>query len=275
MTVSSTKLGILAGRGDLPLRIVAHCRQIGRPFFVVAFKGQAKEDAFVDMPHIWVRLGASSKALDALRENNVKEVVFAGGIRRPSLAALRPDARAFKFFSKVGTAALGDDGLLRAIVETLETEEGLRVVGADHVIGGLTVSAGALGAHTPDQDAVRDIERGADVLAALGACDVGQAVVVQDGLVLGIEAAEGTDALLDRCGLLRREGPGGVLVKLAKPGQETRVDLPTVGPETVRRAVSAGLRGIAIHAGRTLVVDRDEVVARADAAGLFVVALDR
>jgi len=274
LTDSPTKLGILAGRGDLPLRIVAHCRRIARPFFVVAFKDQADTDAFRDVPHTWVRLGAAGSALTALRENGVEEVVFAGGIKRPSLAALRPDARALKFFSKLGPAALGDDGLLRAIVATLEQEEGVRVVGVDQIIGGLTVAAGTLGAHAPDAEAGRDVDRGIDVLTALGTCDVGQAVVVQDGLVLGIEAVEGTDALLDRCGALRREGRGGVLVKLAKTGQETRVDLPTIGPETVRRARDAGLQGIAVHAGRTLVVDRDDAVALADAAGVFVVAVD-
>ncbi len=241
---------------------------------MVAFKDQAQPDAFHDTPHKWVRLGAASAALAALRDNGVHEVVFAGGIRRPSLAALRPDARALKFFTKLGPSALGDDGLLRAIVATLEAEEGVRVVGVDQVIGGLTVQAGPLGACAPDAEAERDIERGVQVLTALGACDVGQAVVVQDGLVLGIEAAEGTDALLDRCASLKREGRGGVLIKLAKPGQETRVDLPTIGPETVRRCRSAGLRGIAIHAGRTLVVDRQDVVTQADAAGLFVVAVD-
>jgi len=245
-----------------------------RPFFVVAFKDQAQADAFQDTPHTWVRLGAAGAALAALRDNGVQEAVFAGGIKRPSLAALRPDARALKFFSKVGPSALGDDGLLRAIVSTLEEEEGIRVVGVDQIIGGLTVKAGALGARAPDADADRDIQRGIQVLTALGVCDVGQAVVVQDGLVLGIEAVEGTDALLDRCGLLKREGRGGVLIKLAKTGQETRVDLPTIGPETVRRSRAAGLCGIAIDAGRTLVVDRQDVVTQADAAGMFVVAVD-
>jgi len=245
-----------------------------RPFFVVAFKDQAQAGAFEDTPHTWVRLGAAGNALAALHDNGVEEVVFAGGIRRPSLAALRPDARALKFFSKIGANALGDDGLLRAIVTTLEEEEGVRVVGVDQIIGGLTVEAGALGALGADEDADRDIDRGVQVLTALAACDVGQAVVVQDGLVLGIEAAEGTDALLDRCGALKREGRGGVLIKLAKQGQETRVDLPTIGPETVRRSQAAGLRGIAIGAGRTLVVDRQDVVALADAAGMFLVAVD-
>jgi DUF1009 family protein len=138
----------------------------------------------------------------------------------------------------------------------------------------LKPAAGVLGRHRPDDAAAEDIERGRAVLEAMSAADVGQAVVVQQGMVLGVEAIEGTDALIDRCAGLRREGPGGVLVKLPKHGQETRTDLPTIGPETVSRAAAAGLRGIAVAAGATIIVRRQDVVDAADAAGLFLVAIE-
>ena len=125
----------------------------------------------------------------------------------------------------------------------------------------------------PDAQALADIEHGQRLARALGALDIGQAVVVQQGLVLGVEAIEGTDALLRRCAALRREGPGGVLVKVEKPGQEQRADRPTIGPQTVALAAEAGLRGIAVEAGATIVLDRDEVVAAADRAGLFVLGI--
>jgi hypothetical protein len=147
------------------------------------------------------------------------------------------------------------------------------VIGADALLGGLKPAEGCLGRHRPDAEAEADIARGVEVLAALGAADVGQAVVVQQGMVLGVEAIEGTDALIARCAGLRREGPGGVLVKLAKPGQETRADLPTIGPDTVRRAAEAGLRGIAVGADAAIVLDRDTLVRLADEAGLFVIAV--
>jgi len=266
-------LGILAGRGDLPRRIVQHCRQIGRPYFVVAIKGQANPGDFEAEPHAWVRLGAAGRTLALLRENDVRELVLAGGIERPSLAALRPDSRALRFFAKLGKARFGDDGLLRAVVRALEEDEGLRIVGPDQIMGELTVQPGVIGRLTPDESAERDIARGVDVLRMISEADVGQAAVVQDGIVLGVEAVEGTDALLVRCAALKRSGPGGVLVKIAKAGQETRVDLPTIGPETVRNAAAAGLRGIAVEAGRTLVLDRDVVARSADEAGLFVTAI--
>jgi DUF1009 family protein len=125
----------------------------------------------------------------------------------------------------------------------------------------------------PDAEAELDIAHGLHIVRALGALDIGQAAVVQQGLVLGVEAIEGTDALLQRCAALRRDGPGGVLVKVEKPGQERRADRPVIGPETVAKAAAAGLRGIAAEAGIVLVVDRDELVRRADAAGLFVVGV--
>jgi hypothetical protein len=132
---------------------------------------------------------------------------------------------------------------------------------------------GPLGRHQPDEQARADIEHGLHVARAIGALDVGQAVVVQQGLILGVEAVEGTDELLRRCASLRRQGPGGVLVKAAKPGQERRVDRPAMGPRTVVVAAETGLRGIAAEAGMTLVIDRAEMVRAADRAGLFVVGV--
>ena len=143
------------------------------------------------------------------------------------------------------------------------------------MLAGLLPESGLLtrGAR-PDGAARADIWRGVAVCRALGAADVGQAAVVQQGLVLGVEAIEGTDALLARCGKLRRQGRGGVLVKLAKPGQDRRLDLPAVGPETVRNAAAAGLAGIAFEAAATVLLDRERTVAEADAAGLFLLALE-
>jgi UDP-2,3-diacylglucosamine hydrolase len=265
-------LGIVAGGGGLPRRLVEACRSVGREVFVLALEGAAAPETVAGVPHAWCRLGAAASGLALLRAHGVGEVVLAGGVRRPSLAALRPDWRAAKLFARIGYRALGDDGLLSAVVKELEAE-GFRVVGADELLTGGLVAEGPLGAHRPDAQAEADIARGVSVVRALGMLDIGQAVVVQEGLVLGVEAIEGTDALLARCAGLRREGPGGVLVKIEKPGQERRVDRPVVGPRTIALAAAAGLRGIAIEAGATIVLDRDDVVRSADAAGLFVVAV--
>jgi DUF1009 family protein len=268
----AAKLGIVAGSGALPRRLIESCRAAGREVFVLGLEGAAEPETVAGVPHAWCRVGAAAAVLKLLRANEVTELVLAGGIRRPSLTSLRPDWRAAKFLARVSYRALGDDGLLSAIVKELE-REGFRVVGADQLLPAASLPEGPLGRHAPESGADADIERGLAVARAIGALDVGQAVVVQQGLVLGVEAIDGTDALLRRCADLRREGPGGILVKIAKPGQERRADRPTIGPQTVILAAAGGLHGIAAEAGATLVLDRDEVIRAADAAGIFVVGI--
>ena len=266
------RLGILAGAGELPLRVIEAAREASRPVFVLAFEGIADRAVVAGSPHAWVRLGAAGEGMRLLRENGVVELVLAGSVRRPSIAGLRPDWRAAKFFARVGLKALGDDGLLGAVIKELESE-GFRVVSLESLLPHMLAPRGAIGALLLDDAAQADIARGLEAARALGALDIGQAVVVQQGMVLGVEAIEGTDALLARCAALRREGRGGVLVKIAKPGQERRADLPVIGPGTVAAALAAGLAGIAVEAGSTLLVDRDAIAAAADAAGMFVVGV--
>lgn len=263
------KLAIIAGGGKLPGLVIQACREAGRQFFVVALEGQADADMVAGAPHAWCRLGAAAKGEKILRDFGTEEVVFVGKVRRPSLKELRPDWRALKVIVKATARALGDDGLLRAIIREFEAA-GVRVVAPHELVRGLLAVKGAYGRIKPDRQARIDIARGIAAAKAIGALDIGQAAIVQQGIVLGLEAIEGTDALLIRAGALRRKGPGGVLVKVAKPGQERRIDLPGVGVETVEAAAKAGLRGIAVEAGGALIVDRVKVAALADALGLFV-----
>ncbi|MBF0372662.1 MAG: UDP-2,3-diacylglucosamine diphosphatase LpxI [Alphaproteobacteria bacterium] len=266
------KLGIVAGGGTLPARLIEACRARGRPFHVLAFRDHADPVLLAEAPADWIRLGEAGGVVELLRRAGVSEVVMAGPIRRPSLAELRPDWRTVRLVARLGAHSIGDDGLLRAVVREFEIE-GFRVIGINDVLDDLVATIGPYGRIEPDEQGWDDIRRGFSVARALGAVDVGQAVVVQQGIVLGVEAIEGTDALMARCAALKREGPGGVLVKLPKPGQERRADLPTVGVATLRNAAAAGLRGIAVEAGGTLVVGRDEVAAAADELGLFVIGV--
>lgn len=268
------KLGILAGGGDLPANLVETCRRDGRDFFLVALEGQVAADWLSpDIPHAWFRLGAAGAILDRLKAEGVTEIVMAGRVRRPSLAELRPDWKATQFFTRIGLKALGDDGLLRGVAQVLE-EEGFRVIGVQNLIADLLTPPGPLGRHHADEQALADIAHGIKVARTLGELDIGQSVVVQQGIVLGVEAIEGTDALIDRCGLLRRPGPGPVLVKCAKPQQDRRLDLPALGPDTVAHCRDAGFAGIAAQAGNTLLLSRDKAVEAADADGLFLMGIE-
>lgn len=267
------KLGIIAGGGELPVRIIDACRAAGRPFFVLALEGQTPSETVAGTPHAWVRMGAGGKALGILRKANIEEVVLAGPVRRPSIAELKPDLWTAKFVARVGMKSLGDDGILGALVRELEQKEGFRVVGAETLLPGVQATEGVLGQIRPDEQALSDVARGIAVATALCALDAGQACVVQQGLVLAAEAIEGTDAMLARAGELRRDGPGGVLVKVGVAKTEGRADLPTIGSVSVHAAAAAGLRGIAVEAGCALIIDREQTIQAADAAGLFVIGV--
>jgi DUF1009 family protein len=271
---SNRKLGIIAGGGCLPGLIAAACRAEGRPAHVLALTGHADPAviAAADLPTDWIRLGEAGSGFASLRQAGVSDVVMVGPVRRPSLSELAPDLRTARFFARIGLKALGDDGLLRAVVTELESE-GFQVVGIDQVLASCLASPGLYGGPAPDAQAEADIARGIEVARALGAIDVGQSVVIQQGIVLGVEAIEGTDRLLERCGLLARDGVGGVLVKLKKPGQDRRIDLPAIGTNTVTAAAAAGLRGIAVEAGAALVLGREAVAAEARRLGLFVIGI--
>ena len=265
-------LGILAGSGTLPRRAAEAAKSAGRTVFIVAFHGQTDPKTVEGRPHAWVKLGEAGRTIAELKKAGVTDLVMAGAVQRPSLPELGLDWRGAQLFARIGARALGDDGLLKAVAHELESE-GFRLIGVDSILSGGMIATGVLGRHSPDPQATADIARGVEVARALGLVDVGQSVVVQQGLVLGVEAIEGTDALLTRVATLSRAGPGGVLVKISKPQQDRRVDLPTIGPATIDRAIAAGLRGVAVEAGGTIVLEQPACIAKADAAGLFIVGL--
>ena len=263
------KLGILAGGGQLPGRIAERCEATGRPFFITAFNGQTEPSVVDGRPHMWARLGAAGSVIERLHAERVSEVCMIGPVRRPSLSELAPDARAAAFFAKVGLRALGDDALLSAVAGVLE-DEGFSLVGAKTLLADMLLDPGLATRAAPDAGAQADIERGRAVLRGLGGLDIGQAAIVQEGIVIAVEAVEGTDAMIARSGPLLREGRPGVLVKAPKPQQDRRLDLPTIGVTTVEGAAAIGLSGIAAAAGATLVVDKAQVTALCDETGLFL-----
>lgn len=272
------KLGLIAGGGGLPQTLAEHCRRTGRPYFVVRLKGFA--DPPLDAhPGEAAGIAEIGRIVRLARSASCEALCFAGIVRRPDFAALKPDLRGLTWLpGAVMAARKGDDALLRFLMDGFE-KEGFAIEGAHEVMGELALAAGPLGAHAPDAAHAADIARAIEVARAIGALDVGQGAVVCDGLVLAVEAQEGTDAMLGRVAGLPatlRGLPGrrrGVLAKVPKPIQEERVDLPTIGLATIEAADQAGLAGIVGLAGKMLVLEREAVTAAADAAGLFVVGV--
>jgi len=269
------KLAVVAGSGALPLRVVEAARAAGREVFVFGVQGQADPQVLEAAPSMILPIGAAGTFLRELRARGIEEVVLAGRVQRPSLRDTKLDWVAAKLIARATFKALGDDGLLRSVIKTIESQGGARVVAPQDVLQDLRAAAGVFGRHAPDATAKTDIRRGLEVAAELGRVDVGQSVVVQQGIVLGVEAIEGTDALIRRCGELRSKTAGGVLVKVCKPQQDRRADPPVIGPATVAAVAAAGLAGIAVEAGGVLVVDRSEAVRLADQSGLFIVGVGR
>ena len=268
-----TKLGVIAGSGNLPVKVAASCVARDAPFHVIRVAGAADE-SLEKLPGDECAIGEIGKMLRILKDENCDAVVFAGVVRRPDFKSVKPDWRGAALLPKVlAAAAKGDGALLNVLVDTVESE-GMMVIGAEEVTDDLAAPAGPLGRATPTQENLDDIRKAGAVIRSLGAFDIGQGAVVSNGLVLAVEAAEGTDAMLERCAALNlpnnADRRSGVLVKRPKPGQELRIDLPVIGPETVKRTDAAGLSGIAIEAGVALIIDREEVKRLADAAGLFV-----
>ena len=268
----TSRLAIVAGSGSMPRRLADDAAMAGFNVFILNLDGITDPATSVGLPHATVGVGQIGRAIAILHEQNITDICMIGPVRRPSLSALKLDARGAALLSKIVLRGRGDDALLRTILAEL-AEEGFRIRGAHEIQGRLLAPAGQLGRHAPDKQAAADLALGVKVAQTLGLLDVGQAVVVQQGQVLGVEGVEGTDRLIERCGRLRMEGHGGVLVKLRKPQQESRADLPTIGTTTVVKASEAGLVGVAIEAEQTLMVDRDATIKACDKRGLFLLGI--
>lgn len=270
------KLGLIAGGGALPLEIAQHCQQAGREIFIARLKGFADPD-LEDFPGAEVGLAEVGKCIKLLKRAGCRSVCLVGNVSRPDFAALKPDLRGIAMLpSLVGAARKGDDALLRVILDEF-SKEGFAIEGAHEAKSDLTLGRGALGRISPNDHHRSDMARALLVAKKIGELDIGQGAVVCDGLVLAVEAQEGTDAMLRRVaneipGAIRGK-PGayrGVLAKAPKPIQDTKIDMPTIGLATVQRAAAAGLAGIVGEAGHLLVLDRDQVIALADELGLFI-----
>ena len=275
----SSPIGLIAAGGVMPFAVADSLIARGLNPVLFALKGACDPVRVEGFRHHWISVGQVGRAVKLFRSENCRDLVFIGTLVRPALSEIRLDWGTVRVIGRVWAAFRGgDDHLLSGIGRILE-QDGFRMVGIRDVAPDLLMPEGCITRAAPDQSAAADIARGRDVLRALSPFDIGQATVVIDGHVVGVEDIEGTDGLLARVARLRAEGrirartARGVLVKAPKSGQDLRFDLPTIGPRTIEGATKAGLAGIAIVAGNTIVVEPQAVIGTADAAGLFVTGL--
>jgi DUF1009 family protein len=267
-------LAILAGRGDLPKMIIEKCKKTNRDFFLILLEGEKTNVDFFSYPHHIVHIGHTGKILKILRDNKASEIVFAGGINKPSMANMKVDGKGAILLSKIlGAKLFGDDNVLSTVMNFFE-KEGFKFIGVEEIIDDLVARAGIIGVIKPEKDFWQDIEIGKRAIKTISELDIGQAVAIQQKQIIGVEAIEGTDALIERCGKVQfPNGRKPVLVKMKKAGQNTKVDLPSLGVQTIENLHKAGFAGIAVEAGSALIINQKEVIRVANEYGVFLVGI--
>lgn len=276
---NSSPIGVIAGGGVMPFAVADSLKARGRSPVLFALKGVCDPVAIERFRHHWITVGQYGRMTKLLRAEKCKDLIFIGTLVRPALSEIRLDWGTLRVMGRIWSAFRGGDDHLLSGVGRLFEQEGFRLLGVKDAAPDLLMPEGNVTHAAADQNALADIARGREVLGALSAFDIGQAVVVIDGHVVGVEGVEGTDELLRRIAELRKGGriraPAGrgVLVKTPKSTQDLRYDLPTVGSRTIEGAAAAGLSGVAVAAGNTIVADAQAMIEAADAAGLFVTGL--
>ena len=268
----TARVGILAGGGGIPIEIARTATASGHEVHIVAID-PGVDERIAEFPHHRVGLGQVGRILQVLRAERCRDLIIAGSLRRPDLFALRIDWGFVRHLPRILRLMRGgDDSVLRRVIGFFESQ-GFHVRGIADIAPELMAREGTMTRQQPTPAQHADLTQGCAVLQELGRFDIGQGVVVRNGAVLAVEAAEGTDAMLHRISSLT--GSGGVLVKLAKPGQELRIDLLTIGPRTVAGARQAGLEMIAVEAGHSVLADRAQTFSSAEDYGIAIYGVAR
>ena len=263
------KFGLIAGGGDFPLLTLRAASAAGHQMAVVAIKEEASPEVetLADSCH-WISLGQLSRLVEAFRSEGVSQAVMAGRVQhRRIYSAIKPDWRLIKVLDKLRRK--NTDSLLGAVAQVLE-DEGIVLLDSTHFMASSLAAAGPNGGRKPSASERKDIEYGREVAKALASLDIGQSVVICEQACVAVEAMEGTDAVLLRAGDLA-SGRKLTLVKVAKPNQDMRFDVPVIGPRTIRKMRTVNATAISVEAGKTLLLDREELLAEADRAGISVV----
>lgn len=271
MLSSHSKIAILAGGGLLPKMLIQHCRNAKKDFHVITFTGQPKPDIRLKRKqHTRLGLLQIQRVIDTLNEHQITEVVMAGALKKPRIWEVIPDRAGKELLKQAKTRH--DDELLKLALKKLSAE-GFHIVSAQEIDPDLITPVGELTKRKPTVQQQKDIQLGRSAAIRLGQADIGQAVIVQNHTVVGVEGVEGTDALIERCASLRSKTKGGILVKMAKPNQTELADLPTIGLNTIKQLKKYKYAGVAIEANRSICLERDKVVKAAQRAGLFIIGI--
>ena len=263
------KLAIIAGNGSIPFYLIKECKNIGREYCLIIIEGHAKELSEKYNPDYIVSLTKMGRAVKYVKGLGVKHILMVGGVTRPSLKNIIPDLWTAKFLTTLSSKVSGDNSVLSKLTKALE-KEGFIIVAPEDILPNLICPKGTLGKVRPNEQNNKDILTGFKVAKIMGANDIGQSLIIENGLVIAVEAAEGTDRMIKRSLSLKKEKKAGVLVKVIKPMQDKRIDRPVIGINTIKEAKTAGLDGIALESNEIIILNYNDVILYADKEGLFV-----
>ena len=269
METKIPKLAIIAGNGSIPFYLIEECNKIGREYCLIIIEGHGKELSVKYNPDYIVSLAKMGRAVKYVKNIGIKHILMVGGVKRPSLKNIIPDLWTAKFLTTISSKVSGDNSVLSKLTKALE-REGFIIVAPEEVLPNLICPKGTLGKVKPNQQNNEDISTGYRIAKIIGANDIGQSIIIENGLVIAVEAAEGTDRMIKRSLNLKKEKKAGVLIKVIKPMQDRRIDRPVIGIDTIKAAKKAGLDGIALESNEILILNYSEVILYADKEGLFV-----
>ncbi len=269
METKIPKLAIIAGNGSIPFYLIEECNKIGREYCLIIIEGHGKELSEKYDPDYIVSLSKMGRAVKYVKNIGIKHILMVGGVKRPSLKNIIPDLWTAKFLTTISSKVSGDNSVLSKLTKALE-REGFIIVAPEEVLPNLICPKGTLGKVKPNQQNNEDISTGYRIAKIIGANDIGQSIIIENGLVIAVEAAEGTDRMIKRSLNLKKEKKAGVLIKVIKPMQDKRIDRPVIGIDTIKAVKKAGLDGIALESNEILILNYSDVILYADEEGLFV-----
>jgi hypothetical protein len=267
-------LAIFAGRGILPKMLIEDCQKKGRKFLLLLLESENYEIDYSPFAPVKLPYGAVETFLEIVKKNGIKNLVFIGAVNKPNFSSLKVDKKGAILLAKIlANKILGDDAVLRTVIGFFE-KEGLKILPIHQLLDCVLSVKSTLTAAFPNRENLEDIALGVKTIKVFSQFDVGQSLVLAQKQIIAVEALEGTDAMIKRCGELQFDyKKNAILVKMKKRGQSMKADLPTIGVETVKNSAAAGIVGIAIQANSTLVLNRDEVIKKADELGLFLTVI--
>tara|TARA_B100000686_G_scaffold355327_1_gene472718 strand:- start:7329 stop:8147 length:819 start_codon:yes stop_codon:yes gene_type:complete len=272
METKIRKLAIIAGDGDIPIKLVAECIKKNINYVLILIEGHGKDLKKLYKPDFVVSLSKIGKAIKFSKSAKVSDIIMVGGVKRPSFKKMIPDLWTAKFLAKIGSKISGDNSILSNLAKELE-REGFNILSAEDILPNLICPKGVIGKFKPDDNNKKDIKIGFEIAKNIGENDIGQSLVIQNGLVLAVEAAEGTDSMILRSKSLKIEEKGGIFIKVLKPNQDNRMDRPVVGVNTLKAVLNSGLDGLALEANSIFILNYNSVVEFADNNNLFIIGV--